>query len=186
MERKCDKEDKILIQACIKNDRRGQERLYRKYFGKMMSYTMKYAHSRDEGLEIVNLGFLRVFKKVHTFAFNGSFEGWIRKLIFHAIADFYKKQSKQLYFLELAETNNDSHDHTLEKFYAEDLIKLVDYLPAATQNVFRLFALEGYSHKEIGNELGISIGTSKWHVSEARKKLKKLIYQEPELKDYVR
>lgn len=178
--------EKELVEACVMNDRLGQEKLYRHFFPNMLAFVRRYTDDPEQALEIINNGFLRVFKKIHLFEFKGSLEGWIRKLIFHSIADYFKNQSKSIHFLVFEDYEQPLKEHTIENFYAEDLLKMVAFLPNATQEVFRLYAIEGYAHAEIAAALNISVGTSKWHLSEARKKLKELLYQHKEFKHYVR
>ena len=169
--------EKDLVEACVANDRRAQEELFRRFFPTMMRMCMRYAEDKAVAMEIVNAGFLRVFKKLHTFSFSGSLEGWIRRLIFHSLSDHFKKQTKSVHFLSIEDRDAPHESTALDQLFWEDIIKLVDYLPAASKEVFWLYAIEGYSHAEIAERANISVGTSKWHLSNARKKLKKLIHQ---------
>ncbi|MFK8105349.1 MAG: RNA polymerase sigma factor [Saprospiraceae bacterium] len=169
--------EKEMIDACVQNDRRAQEFLYRKYLPKMMQMCFRYTSDREQALDIINIGFLRVFKKIASFSFQGSFEGWIRKIIYHSVADYFKKNERYLQFLVFEERDEEAPAEALDKMYVEDILKLVDRLPPATQAVFRLYAIEGFTHVEIGKRLQISDGTSKWHLATARKKLKKMIDQ---------
>lgn len=162
-----------MIQGCLENNRKHQEALYRKHFPKMMGMVMRYAGDQDKAMEIVNNGFLRVFKKLEQFQGKGSFEGWIRRIVYHAISDYYKKESKYLKFIVLDEKDRDVPTTALDGLYYEDLFQLVEQLPAKSKEVFKLFAIEGYTHDEIAEQLGISNGTSKWHLSNARDRLKK-------------
>ena len=91
--------ERDLVEGCVRNDRIFQERLYRRFFPTMMQMCMRYASDRDEAMLIVNNGFLRVFQKIDTFAFKGSLEGWIRRLVFHSLSDYFKKQPKNVHFL---------------------------------------------------------------------------------------
>jgi RNA polymerase sigma factor (sigma-70 family) len=113
-------------------------------------------------------------------------EGWIRKLVFHSLSDHFKKKDKKVFFLEIEDRDAPVEGNALNKLYLEDLLKLVDELPDATRDVFVLYAIDGYTHVEIGKMLGISEGTSKWHLSTARKKLKRLIGQFYNKKNYAR
>jgi len=167
--------EKELVDGCIRNDRRCQEMLYRKYFSRMMSMVFRYTDDRETAMEIVNNGFLRVFKKLDTFAFKGSLEGWIRKLVYHCLSEYYKKHSKYLQFLVFEEKEERIEEQSLSNLYVEDILRMVDELPPATAEVFRLYAIQGFSHMEISKQVNISIGTSKWHLSTARKQLQTLI-----------
>jgi len=167
-----------LVNGCIENDRTYQEALYRRFYPVMIGMCMRYTQDRNLAMEIVNSGFLRVFKKLHTFQFTGSLEGWIRKIVYHCLADHFKKKSSNIYFLEIEHGEKPKDNYVLEGLYAEDILKLIDKLPNATRRVFILYAIEGYKHHEIAEAVNISIGTSKWHLSEARKKLKTFLYEE--------
>ena len=168
--------DKELVAGCLDNDRFCQEMLYRKYFNSMIRMCLRYTQDKTVAMEIVNRGFLRAFTKLHTFAFSGSLEGWIRRLVFHSLSDYFRRENnKKIHFLDLEERDAAVEEEALDQLYLEDIMKLVEQLPDATQQVFYLYAIEGYTHPEIGARLGISVGTSKWHLSNARKKLKQLI-----------
>lgn len=167
--------DEQLIEGCRQNNRQWQERLYRQYFPTMMRMAMRYSQDKDAAMMIVNNGFLRVFKKIDKFNFKGSFEGWIRRIVYHSVSDYYKKNTKYLQFLVFEERDEQTKSGALENLYAEDIMDAVCELPPATQEVFRLYAIEGYSHAEVGEMLNISSGTSKWHLSSARKQLKELL-----------
>ena len=167
--------DRELVKGCTQNDRHYQEHLYRQYFDSMMRMCLRYTQDKDVAMEIVNNGFLRAFKKIHTFGFKGSLEGWLRKLVYHSLSDYFRKKDKAVYFMDIEDRDIPKQDTVLDKLYLEDILKLVEQLPNATRDVFVLYAIDGYTHVEIGKMLGISEGTSKWHLSTARKKLKELI-----------
>lgn len=177
--------DEELVNGCVANDRFFQEKLYRKYFASMMSMCMRYTRDKEVAMIIINNGFLRVYKKIELYSYKGSLEGWIRRLVFHSLSDYFKKESRQIRFLELENRDAPINGEGLQNMYLEDLMKMVDLLPPATKNVFTLYAIEGYTHVEISKNIGISEGTSKWHLATARKKLKQLIAKSNELKDYA-
>ncbi|MFK7772374.1 MAG: RNA polymerase sigma factor [Saprospiraceae bacterium] len=170
-------DEREIVEGCVRNERKAQELLYREHFDTMMRMCMRYTNDKDKAMEIVNIGFLRVFQKLHTFEFKGSLQGWIRRLVFHCLSDHYRKNSKYLQFMVFEERDQSSVEKAHSNLYAEDILKMVDTLPPATQQVFRLYAIEGFTHVEISKNVGISVGTSKWHLSNARKILKKLIDQ---------
>ena len=169
--------EKEIVEGCLQNDRHCQELLYRAHFAKMIAMCMRYTDDRDIAMEIVNNGFLRVFKKLNTFSFKGSLEGWIRKLVYHSLSEYFKKHSKYLQFLVFEDYDKSVNAHVLTDMFEEDLLKMVDTLPPATKEVFRLYAIEGFTHPEIAKHASISVGTSKWHLAAAREKLKALIEQ---------
>lgn len=170
-----------IVAGCVRNERMSQEILYRKHFPAMIQMCLRYTNGdRERALEILNDGFLRVFKKIDTFSFKGSLEGWIRRLVFHAISDYFKQNNSYLDNIVLSDIQPEANyvNHTegvLSRLYYDDLIKVIDLLPPATGEVFRLYAIEGYSHAEISEQLHISVGTSKWHLSSARERLKILL-----------
>ena len=177
--------DEELLKGCADNSRVHQEMLYRKYFRSMIRMCMRYTQDRDSALEIVNNGFLRVFKKIDKYSGKGSLEGWIRKLVFHALSDYFRSQSRTIHFLELEDRDSAKDATALDHLYFEDLLELVDELPAATKRVFYLYAIEGYSHREISEIAVISTGTSKWHLATARKILQELIAKRNNLKQHA-
>lgn len=167
--------DNILIQGCIENDRKSQEMLYKKYFGSMMGMVLRYTSDKEAAQEIINNGFLRAFKKIDTFSHKGSLEGWLRKLVFHSLSEYFKQHNKYLQLLVFEEAERATQEQALHQLYYEDIMKLVGKLPPATRKVFELYAIEGFSHMEISQQVNISIGTSKWHLSAARKQLQQLL-----------
>ncbi len=164
-----------LVERCVANDRYGQELFYRKFFPAMLRMVMRYTQDRELAMEIVNTGFLRVFQKLDTFSFKGSLEGWVRRLIFHALSDHFRRKKEPVYFLDIEDRDAPVRSDALSKLYFEDILSLVEKLPPASKEVFWLYAVEGYTHVEIAERVNISVGTSKWHLANARKKLKQLL-----------
>ena len=169
---------KEIISGCIDNNRLAQEQLYRMYFKSMFQMCSYYCRDEQDAMEILNTGFLRVFQKIQLFKHEGSLEGWIRKVIYHVIMSELKSRNKANKTESLENQELELNDYTLEKIFKEDLLDMVRTLPPATANAFLLFANEGYSHVEIAEKLNISVGTSKWHISNARELLKKQISNE--------
>lgn len=167
----------LIVKGCLANDRAAQEMLYRKFYGRMMGTCMRYLGNEDDARDVLNTGFLKVFQNLKSYTGQGSFEGWVYLIIRNAIIDQIRKRVK--YREEsLDETTAETsfvEPGALEQLYAKDLLKLLYQLPETTRLVFNMFALEGFKHDEIANTLGISSGTSKWHVSEARRILKQCL-----------
>ncbi|MBL7773534.1 MAG: sigma-70 family RNA polymerase sigma factor [Chitinophagaceae bacterium] len=169
-----DEETLAIIHGCLEGNRNAQERLYKMYYPKMMSMVKRYTNVYQYHLaeEILNNGFLKVFQKIDSFKFEGSFEGWVRRVIYHSIFDYVRqnmKYNEKVVFVEKDEVINSDLASNL---HYEELIKLIQELPENTRTVFNMYVMEGMSHKEIGAAINISEGTSKWHLFEARKILK--------------
>lgn len=161
-----------LIRGCIRNERSCQERLYQLFYGRMMAVVKRYIDHDEQAEEVLNNGFLRAFQKVGQYTFQGSFEGWLRKIVFHAVSDYVKQNVRYNEKIVLVEKDQYVHKDHADKLYYNQLLELVQSLPDATRVVFNMYVMEGYSHKEIGKIVGISEGTSKWHLSEGRRILK--------------
>ena len=138
---------------------------------------MRYCANRDDALAVLNQGFLKVFHNLESYNNKYDFGGWIYRIVQYTAIDHVRKhlrKSKQMPTQEL-DVEIEIASTVIEKMYAEDLMELMHKLPFTSKVVFNLFAIEGYSHAYIAKELGMSIGTSKWHVNNARKRLKEWI-----------
>lgn len=161
-----------LINGCIRNERSAQERLYRLFYSRMMAVVRRYIDHEEQAEEVLNNGFLRAFQKIQQYTFQGSFEGWLRKIVFHAVSDYVKQNVRYNEKIMLVEKDQYVHKDHADRLYYNQLLELVQSLPDATKAVFNMYVMEGFSHKEIGKMLNISEGTSKWHLSEGRRILK--------------
>lgn len=161
-----------LIHGCIRNERSAQEKVYRLFYPRMMALVKRYIDQDMQAEEVLNNGFLRAFQKVEQYTFQGSFEGWLRKIVFHAVSDYVKQNIKYSEKVILVEKDQYVHKDHADRLYYNQLLELVQTLPGATRTVFNMYVMEGFAHKEIGKMLGISEGTSKWHLSEGRRILK--------------
>jgi len=165
--------DEALVEGCVRNDRRAQEALFRRYFDTMLAMCKRHTRDEETAIEIVNGGFMQVFLKIHTFAFKGSLEGWVRRLVYHSLADHYRKNARYAHFLVLEDKDAaDTNPGGLGQCFETDILDALGTLPPASREVFRLYAIEGYVHREIAETLHISEGTSKWHLSNARQLLR--------------
>ena len=173
-----------LVEGCRKEDRNAQRKLYEHFHGKMLSICLRYAASREEAVEVLNSSFFKVFKNIHRFdGKKGNVEAWIRTIVTNTAIDRYRKESKRPNTIDLDYAYKESHGSiAVEDLTAQEILKLVQDLPPAYRTVFNLFAIEGYSHKEIGERLGISEGTSKSNLAKARKKLQKALSINYEIK----
>jgi RNA polymerase sigma factor (sigma-70 family) len=143
-----------------------------------MATAMRFAHDEQDAGSIMSHAFVKMFKSLHTFdAAKGSIYSWVKKIITNEALD-YIKQKARFSTLELDTADEPQINNSIiEKTAAAEIMSLIRQLPPATHAVFVLYAIEGYAHKEIAVQLGISEGTSKWHLSEARKKLQQKLQQ---------
>jgi RNA polymerase sigma-70 factor (ECF subfamily) len=156
----------------MRNERGAQEKLYHLFYSRMMGVVRRYIDQEMQAEEVLNNGFLRAFQKIEQYTFQGSFEGWLRKIVFHAVSDYVKQNVKYNDNIVLVEKDQYVHKDHADRLYYNELLQLVQSLPDATRAVFNMYIMEGFSHKEIGKMLNISEGTSKWHLSEGRRILK--------------
>lgn len=141
----------------------------------MLALVRRHTQDEETQLSIINDGFLKVFKSIDKYEFKGSFEGWIRRVVFNCLSDYFRKENKYLKFMVFETEEVTISTNAVHSLYYQDIIEIVDLLPEKTKKVFCKYAIEGYKHKDISDELQISVGTSKWHLSEARKQLKEII-----------
>lgn len=155
----------------MKNDRRSQEMLYRKYSRQMFHVCMSYTGDKDEAKDILQEAFLKVFRNLQNYQESGSFEGWIRRIVSNTAIDFYRSNQRMAYSIPIEEARDipvaESNDTEI-KLEAEEVFQAVRELPEGARLVFQLFAVEGYSHKEIAGKLDISESTSKSQYQRAR------------------
>ena len=167
--------DKLLIARCLKNERKAQLELYQQLFGVLMSMARRYYINREDCVMQVNTAYLKILDKLADFGGNGSFEGWCKRIMTNTLIDAWRKDKRtpaiQRGELQEEQVFNEADAH----FSSEEVRHMLLALPETTRYVFNLFALEGYSHKEISEMAGISEGTSRWHVNEARRQLKERI-----------
>ncbi len=146
----------------------------------MMSLCLRYTKNETDAMEVLNTGFYKVYNNIHRFdSSRASIYTWIRTIIINSCLDYIKSKQKIIQQVALDEIAGVQIDpDIISKMKSEHLLHLVRKLSPATQAVFNLFIIEGYTHKEIGELLHISEGTSKWHLSEARKNLQSMINEE--------
>ena len=166
-----------IIKGCIRKDRKSQELLYRNYYRAMMTICTRYTRNEEDAVEVLNNGFLKVFTHIERYdGAQGALFTWIRTIVVNSCLDFIKKRQRSVQAGELKEvTEVHIPADVIGKMKAAEILKLVRQLPPATAAVFNLYVVEGYNHREIGKLLDISEGTSKWHLSEARKNMQKMI-----------
>ncbi|NHA03168.1 sigma-70 family RNA polymerase sigma factor [Mucilaginibacter sp. HC2] len=172
------KQAEKLVKGCINNNRTAQEALYKLFHADMLRVCYSYLPDKELAKEAFNTGFLKAFQSIKNFDIEkGELGGWIRKIMIYTAIDLCRKELK---FNVKSLDERDSDDYlispsALEKLYFEDILKNIRTLPFATQTVFNLSVLDGFTHKEISEQLNISEGTSRWHLAEAKRKLRELL-----------
>lgn len=170
--------DPQLIQDCLRQDRSAQERLYKACFGTLMGICRRYHRDREEAISALNLGFFKILSNLSKYRPEVPFQAWISRIMINAIIDEFRRSQRYKQAHVAVDFTEQTAYHEEQPFQrgeyqldAEEVEQLLHRLPPTTRQVFNLFAMDGYSHKDIGQLLGITEGTSKWHVAEARKQL---------------
>jgi RNA polymerase sigma factor (sigma-70 family) len=166
-----------LIRACVSGDRASQGKLYELYAARMLGVCMWYAKNRQEAEEILQDGFMRVFTYLHRYTGEGSFEGWIRKIMVNAALFKYRNKSslRIIDAFSAADSEKADENSTLARIHEKELVKLIQTLTPGYRMVFNLYVFEGMKHREIAVLLGISEGTSKSNLANARAILQKAL-----------
>ena len=174
--------DDQIINGCKKGKRHAFSLLYRKYAATMLGVCMRYSRSKTEAEDVLQEGFIKVFKKIKTFEGRGSFEGWLKRIMVNTAINQYKSSKKFQVYDEtdsrLGTTDNYNDDDYTEQygdFNHEQLMNMINGLPGGYRMVFNLYVFEGMSHQEIAGIMDFTVSTSKSQLSKARKMLRKKI-----------
>jgi RNA polymerase sigma factor (sigma-70 family) len=170
------------IKGCIKGDSASQHALYKDCFPFLMGICLRYTNNPDDARALVNESFLKILDGLEKFDTKNSFEGWIRKITIRTIiSHFHKNKNYKENIVQLDNSedsgllNKHQYDQLNDEINAEELLRLIDQLPAVEKQVLNLFAIDGYNHKEIAEMLGIPEGTSRWHLSNARQNMRTML-----------
>jgi len=168
-----------LVSRCLKKDTTAEYEFYRCFAAKMYGVCLRYGNNETDAAEILQLGFIRVFKNLHQFRFEGSIEGWIRRVIVSTAINYCHKSQKAVQNVEInfAATVATKHEDSLSILSTKELLAMIRSLPPGYRTIFNLYEIEGYSHDEIAGMLGISSGTSKSQLFRAKEFLTTLIHQ---------
>lgn len=158
-----------IIKGCVEGKRLAQNELYKKFAPKMYAVCVRYSKDATEAEDVLQDGFVKVFQNIQNFKSEGSFEGWVRKIMVNTALEKFRKKNHLYPVGEIFEVAKDlKHEDVEHNIHAEELMKVINRLSPGYRMVFNLYAIEGYSHKEIGDQLGISEGTSKSQLARAR------------------
>lgn len=169
------KNDKVqLISDLKRGNRKAQERFYVEYFPEMYPIAFRFSSSKEDAHEIINTAFLKVLDSIANYR-QDNFGGWVSTIVRRTAIDYYRKYNDQKpVTLELIEYDEVSYNEAISNLQLEEILQLIQQLPAATRTVFNLFVFDEMTHDEISKNLSISKGTSKWHVANGRAKLTEL------------
>lgn len=171
-----------IIDKCKQGNHVAQHKLFEYLSPKMMTVCLRYLGNREEAEDVCQMSFVKLFKNIQDYNKDGSFEGWVRRIFVNTSLDQIRKNKKTKFdsSLDDVEYKLENNDYTLEQMAAEDILKLVEEMPTGYRTVFNMFAIEGFSHKEIADRLEITENTSKSQFKRARtylmKSLEKLQY----------
>lgn len=171
-----------IVKRCVEGDRKAQQELYKKFYGKMMGVCYRYSNNSEDAKDILQDGFVKVYGNLNKYNFTGSLEGWIRRIIVNTAIDHYRKH-KNVHFVDdeegfiLENSKTQSADSIYSQFGEEVIIKAIQALSPAYQTVFNLNVIDGFQHKEIAEKLGISEGTSKSNLAKAKKNLRRILIE---------
>ncbi|MEJ6491162.1 MAG: RNA polymerase sigma factor [Flavobacteriales bacterium] len=159
-----------IINNCKQGKHSAQQMLFDYLSPKMMTVCLRYLGNREEAEDVCQISFVKLFKNIHDFNKDGSFEGWVRRIFVNTSLDQIRKNKKTKYHMSVDDVGDklENNDFTLEQMAAEDILKLVKEMPTGYRTVFNMFAIEGYSHKEIADHLAITENTSKSQFKRAR------------------
>lgn len=171
------------IEGCVKNDRESQKKIYSSFYGYAMSICDRYSGHYEDAVEILNDGFLKIFREIRHYKpayadTTASFKGWLRKIMVYTAIDHFRKNKKHMRNAQLDATNLQvvaPYENALDKLTYDEIRKAIQQLSPAYRTVFNLFVIEGMSHDEIAKKLGVTTGTSKSNLAKARIQLQKIL-----------
>lgn len=172
-----DFQEETLINGCIRKDRKAQEQLYRMYADEMYNICLAYERDRDEVKDILQDSFIKVFRSIEKYDKKGPLKAWVRRIVVNTAIDHFRRKKEADSFVDIetiAEITPGHGEHRDGQGF-KDIVNMIKLLPQGARIVFNLFALEGYSHKEIAIKLSISEGTSKSQYSRARQLLQQWV-----------
>lgn len=165
-----------LIQACLNRERWAQKQLYESHYGKMMSICLRYATNHAEAQDVLHEGFIKVFKNLHKYQTGTSLNSWISRIMVNTSIDHYRKNvRRRTEDIETAFSLSTSEADAISKLAEKEILKAVQKLSPAYRLVFNLYVIEGFSHKEVAEKLGITSSTSRSNLVKARGKLKAML-----------
>jgi RNA polymerase sigma-70 factor (ECF subfamily) len=179
-----DKQFKQLIDGCLQGDRRSQQAVYKLLYGKMKAVCLRYTRDSDLAMDVLQEGFIKVFQNMERYSGSGSFEGWVRRIMVNLSIDRFRKSKNDFILMNDAMSAEEWEDEIEEEELAEQdqydfkphqIIEAMQQLSPAYRTVFNLYVFENYTHQDIADALGVSVGTSKSNFAKAKRNMKKIL-----------
>jgi RNA polymerase sigma-70 factor (ECF subfamily) len=168
--------ESLLIAACLRDERWAQKELYESYYSKLLAVCVRYSNNYEDARDILNEGFVKVFRYLERYQVGTSLESWMKRIMINTSIDFYRKEIRhRSEDIDTAQYKVVDDKDVISNFTAQEILKSIQKLPPAYRAVFNLYAIEGYSHKEVAESLGITESTSRYNLVKARTKLKALL-----------
>jgi RNA polymerase sigma factor (sigma-70 family) len=172
-----------IVQGCVKADREFQKTFYKMYYGFSMAICMRYCNAKDDAMEVVNDGFMKIYRELHNFKpayenYETSLKGWMRSIMVNTAIDHFRKNNKNHFLVEIKDDHLetiDVHETAINKLSYKEIMDVVRRLSPAYRIVFSLYVIEGYKHEEIAEQLNIAIGTSKSNLAKAKMNIQKML-----------
>jgi RNA polymerase sigma-70 factor (ECF subfamily) len=163
--------DKLVVEACIREERVAQRQLYEQFAGKLYAVSLRYMKSRDEAQDVLQDAFIKIFKNLHSFRFDCPLEAWLKRIVINTALKAIQKRG-QMPTIDIVDYHGEYDESPgnlgLENLKMETLLGLISELPEGCRTVFNLYAIEGFKHQEIAEALNVTEGTSKSQFSRAR------------------
>jgi RNA polymerase sigma factor (sigma-70 family) len=171
-----EEKEALLIGACLREERWAQKQLYETYYGRLLAICLRYSNNSEDARDILNEGFVKVFRFLDRYKIGTSLDGWMRRIMINSSIDFYRKEMRHRSDdIETAQYKIAEDTDIASNYTAQEILKAIQLLPPAYRAVFNLYAIEGYSHKEVADALGITESTSRSNLVKARVKLKDML-----------
>jgi RNA polymerase sigma factor (sigma-70 family) len=169
--------DYDLLSRCLRKEATAEYQLYQRFAPKVFGICLRYGGNEMEAEDILQNGFIRLFRNLHQFRYEGSLDGWVHRIFVNTAINYYRKNLKFNRGVELAEADEDTtiEADVLASISTRELLAVIQGLPVGPRTIFNLYVIEGYDHKEVANLLGISEGTSKSQLHKAKKTVKRML-----------
>jgi RNA polymerase sigma factor (sigma-70 family) len=179
---------RLIIEGCVAGDRKCQQQLYQRFYGKMMVVCLRYAKTTEDAQDVLHDSFMKAFANLGKYDFRGSFEGWLRRLVVNASIDKIRRSKNDWRllnnggdieeFTDIADEEEEKEDNPLFDLKPNQVLEAMHQLTPAYRMIFNLYVFENHTHQDISDKLGISVGTSKSNLAKARRNLKRILLKE--------